>query len=182
MRFLVVFIDMLRADLCQTFEPSAPAGPMDTFFNRLGGTYYRRAFVPSPMTTRGIASFWSGLYPGKTGCHRARHWPRESMPAVLPNLFSVFEKAGYSLHCFLNRNEKANGLLPADWQERVHLNDSYDLQAFLRTVPKNDNQVIFVSLIDVHWFMTDHGYTLRGFNSPVHRDLGAGEGVKNFLR
>ncbi len=22
----------------------------------------------------------------------------------------------------------------------------------------------------------------RGFNSPVHRDLGAGEGVKNFLR
>ncbi len=23
---------------------------------------------------------------------------------------------------------------------------------------------------------------LRGFNSPVHRDLGAGEGVKNFLR
>ena len=24
--------------------------------DRLGGTYYRRAFVPSPMTTRGIAS------------------------------------------------------------------------------------------------------------------------------
>ncbi len=163
MRFLVVFIDMLRPDLCRTFEPSAPSGPMDGFFQRLGGTYFRRAFVPSPMTTRGVASFWTGLYPGKTGCHRAKHWPRDFMPADLPNLFSVFDRAGYSLHCFLNRNEKAFGLMPADWQERVHLNDSYDLQAFLQTVPQNDNQVIFVSLIDVHWFMTDHGYTVENF-------------------
>ncbi len=163
MRILIVFIDMLRPDLCRTFEPSAKAGPMDGFFSKLGGTVFRRAFTPAPVTSRSLACFWSGRYPAQTGCTKISRWPQDFMADDLPTLFSTFDRAGFSLHAFLNRNEKAFGLLPGTWQQKVQLNDGYDLEMFLRSVPKRDRQVIFVSLIDVHWFMTDHGYTLENF-------------------
>ena len=165
MRFLVVFIDMLRPDLCRTFEPLSQAGPIDDFFERMGGTFFRRAYTPAPITSRSLACFWSGLYPAATGCTRSKRWPRDFMASDLPNLFSTFDEAGYSIHGFLNRNEKVYGLLPSDWQRRIHLNDSYDLETFLLSVPKRDKQLVFVSLIDVHWFMTDHGYTQENFQA-----------------
>lgn len=163
MRILVVFIDMLRPDLCRTFEPTSEGGPIDGFFDELGGTAFRRAFTPSPITSRSIASFWTGLYPSAAGSARLTHWPRDFIPDEIPTIFSTFDAAGYSLHCFLNRNEKAYGLLPSNWHERVHLNDSYDLGQFASEIPKRDKQLVFVSLLDVHWFMTDHGYTNENF-------------------
>lgn len=76
MKILIVFIDMVRVDHLNTYNPRAKESLLDKRIRRLGGVLFTRCYTPGPDTPRSIACMQTGLYPYFNGCDTRIRWPK----------------------------------------------------------------------------------------------------------
>lgn len=163
MRVLTIFIDMIRANRLQTFNPEIQEEtPLDTAFKELGGTIYTNCFTPGPDTPRGMASYYTGLPPYLNGCTTRLKWPEFFLDTTLSTVFDLFLEEGYKLDIFSSPNEKKNGFLPEHISKMDIHNNDYDLDGYLSNISLAEKHHIFISLPDYHWAFDDYGYSHAG--------------------
>ena len=168
MKILILFCDMLRANLLRTFNSSIEQdGPMDQWFRRLGGTMYTNCYTPAPDTPRSMACFFTGRYPKHNGCYSRLQWPKYYLKANAKTFFDLFLENNYHLVMRVADTLERVGLLPLNITNE---NPSIDIfHALSSTVSELENRwstadklLGFISLPDYHMAMDDYGHNSWG--------------------
>jgi hypothetical protein len=162
MKVLMIFIDMIKGSDFTKNKSKASISSFNMFLNELGGTIFSKTFTEGPDTPRSMSSFYSGLSPSKNGCIDRLRWPRYFLNTE-NTIFDYFIENNYKLNFFSNPNERANGLFPEKISKMgdIH-NTSFDLKNFVENTIIADNQLLFISLPDLHFSMDDIGYNTLG--------------------
>ena len=167
MKILVLFCDMLRANLLHTFNPEAEGpGPLDDWFDRLGGTAFTRCYTPAPDTGRGLTCLVTGLYPRNHGCTLRTHFPKHFLQPSIDTVFDPFLEQGYHITVRINANKERLGILPPNITPENKAVDVFNyLPETLDSIKRNwstcADQCLFISLSDFHWALDDYGPNLE---------------------
>lgn len=156
---------MMRANLLKTFNNNIKEkGPMDYWFERLGGKCFINCYTPAPDSTRSLACLYTGKYPKKNGCVKRLTLPALYLKKDILNIFSLFEKYNYPMYFMLNKLYEKVGFFPVRGYRNTQI--FYSLGDFLDelkiAVAKNENIFSFIGLNDYHWAVDDYGHNSRG--------------------
>lgn len=168
MKILVLFCDMLRANLLRTFNPAIEKeGSMDQWFMQLGGTAYTNCYTPAPDTPRSLACFYTGLYPKHNGCRTRLQWPKQYLKTGIKTLFDLFLENNY--HVMIRETELRErvGQFPQNITNKNPFIDIFhDLSGLVDALKHRwhttDRLLAFVSLTDYHMAMNDYGHNSWG--------------------
>lgn len=168
MKILVLFCDMLRANLLRTFNSAIEKEEsMDQWFRQLGGTVYANCYTPAPDTPRCLACFYTGLYPKHNGCRTRLQWPKYYLKEGIKTLFDVFLENNYHLVIRENEFRECVGPFPQNiTNKNPSIDIFHDLSGFVGALKHHwhttDKIFAFASLSDYHMAMDDYGYNSWG--------------------
>lgn len=147
MKVLVVFIDMLRTDFLNMYNPKLKETPFDVFFKNLNGTLFDNVYTPCPDTGRSLSTFFSGKPCYENGCNKRGKFPGQFLE--IPTILDVLKDNDYEIQIFTHRSKV---LFPRSFQD-----DKYFCNSLEDLVIKDDS-FSFVDIPDLHHVLDDHGY------------------------
>jgi len=157
MKVLIIFCDMLRANLLETFKPETNSGqPMDDWFYRIGGTAFTNCYTPSPDTARSLACFYTGLYPKKNGCNHRIMWPEHFLDEKNKTIFDIFLDKSFSIVSYIDKRKSDIGFFPKRNKDSMNLYHKLD-DALSSPELESENLLFFAALDDCHFAIDDHG-------------------------
>ena len=162
MKVLMLFVDMLRPNRFGSYNSEAEINQIDELLEGLGGTIYTNCFSPAPDTPRSMACCYTGLLPMENGCDTRVKWPAKFLSNDTTNIFNPFIDNNYKMHFFSNPNERNGGLFPPGIESIGFHNEDYDMDNYLSKLDLTDNHLVFLSIPDYHWALTDWSYTKKG--------------------
>jgi len=145
MRILFFFCDMLRPDKVE-------GGQVYDIFKRLGGTWYTKAYTPTPETPRAMAAFYTGLYPAKNGCTKRGMWPYYFQKPELENIFSLLAKQGYKNYYYASPYSFSpkEGIAPKGFDQYAELVFDYKTLVEKALADKSENLCVYAGFDDYH--------------------------------
>ena len=162
MKVLMIFIDMVKGVDLSKNKSKMQTRAFKNYLDKLGGTIFTNTFTEGPDTPRSMSSFYTGKKPSENGCIDRLRWP-EYFLNTEETIFDYFIDNNFKLDFFSNPNERANGLFPKKISQlkNVH-NETINLNHFIDELTLSDDQLLFISLPDLHFSMDDIGYNLLG--------------------
>jgi hypothetical protein len=171
----MLFCDMLRPNLLQTFNPLLQeCGKMDQWLQALGGTVYTNCYTPGPDTARSLACLYTGLYPKHNGCCKRIQYPKFYLNPNVPTLFDAFLDNGYHFVIRVTNPELDLGIFPynitaSHKQISIYNHLPETMEAMRHKLKEHENTFVFLSLSDYHWAMDDYGCNDQGdFFGQLH--------------
>lgn len=164
MRILAIFIDALGSEYLNLCNEKAESTSMDELLKHMGGTLYTRCYTPAPDTARSSGCMWSGLYPKASHCDGRLKWPRDFLNKDVENIWQVFEKSGYRVNVFLDKNAEKLGLIYLSGREHLYTDSIYD---FFEHAEVTNNSFNFFYLPDLHYVMDELDYTENGYKEGI---------------
>ena len=157
MKVLIIFCDMLRANLLKTFNPEIRHNePIDEWLERLGGTAFTNCYSPAPDTARGMACFYTGLYPKDNGCTQRVTWPEFFLREDCQTIFDLFEEKSFTIVSYIDKRKAELGFFPKRNKSKMRL--FYNLNDAVSSPEINsENLLFFVALDDCHFALDDNG-------------------------
>lgn len=156
MKILMIFIDMLRPNLLNTYNKSMPINRIDRQIQNWGGTVYTNCFTPAPDTPRSNACLWSSRYPRDNGCDNRLKYPGFFMKDDVEDLFKILKKHNYSFNFYMHPSTKAVGVLPICVSNSGFYSNGQILEEFLKQVDVTENSLTYISIEDFHEVVTDY--------------------------
>ena len=163
----MLFVDMLRPNRFGIYNKDLEFNEIDKIINRIGGTLYTNCFSPGPDTPRGMACFYSGLYPYLNGCDTRVKYPGKFLKDDIPTIFDIFLKENYETHFFSNPNERKGGLFPSSISDLEKHNEDFDLKKYLEKISLEQKHLVFLSIPDYHWALGDWEFTSKGEREAI---------------
>ena len=155
MKILLVYADMVRPGLLNTFNPTATEGEIDRKLRKWGGTIYTNCFTPAPDSPRSSGCLWSSNYPSVNGCTTRTKYPRFFLKRPQDNFLSVLQEAGYKLHLFINKPCVKIGCLPVDFPGCCIDTNKAPLEELVSGFAPEENSLTYFYLMDYHIAVTD---------------------------
>lgn len=155
MKVLLVYADMVRPGLLNTFNPAAKEGEIDRKFREWGGTVYTNCFTPAPDTPRSSGCLWSSNYPSVNGCTTRSKYPRYFLKKPEDNFLSVLQNEGYKLNLFVNAPCVKIGCLPVDLPGCCIDTNKAPLAELLEGFVPEENSLTYFYLTDYHQAVSD---------------------------
>ena len=147
---------MLRASDLNSFGTTKSRCELDDLLEELGGTFYTNCYSPAPDTPRGLASFYTGLYPKGSGCTSRIEWPRFYLKQNIETIFSYFNSQGYTIDVNFTENEiRVGAMREQDIEKCTNHVTSKNLIASLGKIFKSDDSLVFLNLQDYHFAVDD---------------------------
>jgi len=169
MKILMIFMDMLRPNLMHTFNNDMKESELDRKIKHIGGTLYTNCISPGPDSPRSLACLWSGLYPAKNGCDKRIRWPGFYLVQKNTDILDVLESKGFIFNFFLNPNERILGYIPSGFNDKVNLNQDFNIEYFLNNIEIKDSSLTYLSLSDFHWAIDDFGPNMEAVSYGYER-------------
>ena len=179
MSTLILWIDMLRPNLLEDAKPNSVEKRFLDWIENLGGVNYTNAYTSHPDTPRGMASFYTGKLGGTNGCDSRLKWPRHYLKKDLETIFDPVLKQGHKVFAFSNPNERHVGLFPDIHNQNFIHNDELNLKKFLKEIAINNKDMVFISIPDYHWALTDYSYLKYGHKVGLRKTLKTLEVISN---
>lgn len=154
MKILIVFIDMVRVDHLNTYNPRAKESLLDKRIRRLGGVLFTRCYTPGPDTPRSIACMQTGLYPYFNGCDTRIRWPKFFIKDDITTIWDHISELGGVINLCHNRNEVITGFFRYCERSNVRMFDNP--QYFLEQGDFSDGSVSFIGIPDMHTALGDY--------------------------
>lgn len=155
MKILMIFIDMLRPNLLNTYNKQMPVNRIDKQIQKWGGTVYTNCFTPGPDTPRSNACLWSSQYPKENGCDNRLKYPHFFMRDDIEDLFKLLKKNHYSFNFYMHPATKDIGELPKCVSDCGFYSNGQILEEFLKQVEIGEDSLTYISLEDFHAVITD---------------------------
>lgn len=163
MKILIVFLDMIRTDHMNIYNPKCEDTPLDTYFKEIGGTLYNRCYTPGPDTPRSNACMQTGYFPNNNGCDIRLKWPRDY---IKPGIATFFDKAiekGYVINICSSDVLKHIGLLKIREEEKINwFNNPHD---FVEKSKITDDTICYIADQDMHFSIDDFNSTEYGIKN-----------------
>lgn len=158
MKFLVLFIDMLRPDLLHTWNQHADWTSIDKWMQKMGGTAYLRAYTPGPDTPRSQAAAWSSRYPKINGCDTRIKYPMYYLHHPKENFLRVFKDAGYQLNFYISKSAELLGELPENFKDSnaCCYSNGRLLKDFLTDLDICSDSLTYIFFDDFHYAVDDY--------------------------
>lgn len=161
MRILVVFIDMVRVDQLNLFNPTKSETAFDIVLRNIGGTLFTRCYTPGPDTPRSNACMQTGLYPYFNGCDTRIKWPRYFIKDDITTIFDHASAQGYRINACIRQHTLETGLLK--YGDDTHINFYVDYMDFVKNAAITENSLSFVYDPDWHTALSDYHAIRFGF-------------------
>lgn len=154
MRVLILFVDMVRANLLHVNNTTRVQTPLDGFLKELGGTNYTNCFSSAPDTGRALGVFLSGLSASENGCDNRVRYPRFFLKSN-DNLFDAFKKQGYKCDFYLHQHH----ILPESvMQQNIVLEER--LEDFCKNIELQEKHLLFCDIPTYHTVFDNEGFSL----------------------
>lgn len=154
MKFLMIFVDMLRPNLLNMGNKRIRDTELDKVLKPWNGTFYSNCFTPGPDTPRSTACLWSSLYPIKNGCNTRIRYPYFYLREPENNFLTLLKKNGYKMNFVINVQNEQLGELPVKFSEDCYYEDG-TLEERLKRVEVTDNSFTYISIQDYHAVVND---------------------------
>jgi hypothetical protein len=171
MSTLIIWIDMLRPNLIENSNIKSIEHQFMERIKSLGGKNYKRVFTPSPDTPRGMASFYTGKIPQQNGCNSRLTWPKYFLSELHQTIFDPILSNGNRVYAFSNPNERYVGLFPNSQDEKLIHNKDLNLDGYLDNINVKPGDLVFISIPDYHWTLTDYKYLKSGHVKGLERAI-----------
>lgn len=165
MKVLVLFFDMVRVNLTNTYSKTNYRSIFDNTLERIGGTLFTNCYTPGPDTPRSLACMWSSNYPLKNGCNNRLKYPKFYLNKNLKDWASYLKNCGYNMSFFLTPEERQLGELPASVSQYGYHSQGESLNDFLESLQVSDNSLTFIAVDVFHEVISDY-YARRKY---VHK-------------
>jgi hypothetical protein len=169
MKILIVFIDMLRPNMMNSFNPKVKRFELDDELEKIGGTIYNNCFTPSPDTPRSLACFWSGLNPHINGCDKRIKYPKFYLDSRNENMLQLLKNKNYSFNFFININKRRSGVLPDGFEDIGYHNEDLNLEKYLSGIKLEDDSFTFIDLSDFHYTNDDYSHNFLATKKGYER-------------
>ena len=161
MKILTIFIDMVRANRLQLFQPSITTkNKLSNYLESLGGTVFSNFITPGPDTARAMSAYFTGKDPWENGCDTRDKLPIAFLDKNLKTNIDLFEEYKYRQLFFSDPNGRIF-LFPKEYTSHQYNND-LKLSNFLEDINLSGNCHLFIGLSDFHWGLDDLGANLLG--------------------
>ncbi len=178
MKIFILFIDMFRPNLLNTWDEKNEISEIDRWMKKMGGIVYTNCWTPSPDTPRSLNAVWSGRYPKFNGCDTRIKYPKYNSYYPDKNFLRVFKNNGYDLNIFINYNPGVVGELPEDFDDENVWKDGRRIQSFLENLKLSDDSLTLVMFDDFHYALDDFNYTEEGRKLGNHLLISAIEMIE----
>ena len=154
MKFLFVFIDMLRPNLLNICNPKENRTSLDRLINQIGGTLYTNCYTPAPDTPRSHGCLLTSRYPKDNGINNRLYYPKYFMKPDCPDFLTILKEMGYEINIY-HRPRLRNdiGQFPSSVDSCVNPND-YSFKQYVDNLKIQDNSVTYFVLDDFHRVLT----------------------------
>lgn len=183
MRILLVFLDMFRVNLTNTYNENNERTLFDDSISKIGGSLYMNCYTPGPDTPRSNGCLWSSSYPKKNGCNNRLKYPKYYLKKR--DFLGILKRNGYDLNFYINPYTKEVGELPNSIEDCSYFSDGLSLDSFFNHARLSDNSLTYLSFGDFHYVISDtyaqkkyvkkaydlSGKIIDGVNSIVNYDL-----------
>lgn len=154
MKILLVFIDMIRVDFLNIYNPSANCSLLDKRLKRIGGIVYTNCFTPGPDTPRSMACMQTGLNPYYNGCDTRIKWPKYFVKDGISSIWDHAIEKGMKINLCCNKNETITGFFK--YQEHENIKLFYNPSDFISYGNFEENSLSFIGIPDMHTAVTDY--------------------------
>jgi hypothetical protein len=155
MKILMVFIDMFRIGLTNTFDSSKPKTEFDKQINRIGGVLYRNCYTPAPDTPRSNGCLWTSRYPSENGCDNRLKYPRYYIKPDIKDFLGILKENGYTFNFFIPEAMRRLGELPNSVTNIGNYSKDKTLEEFVENLCIEENSLTYLGFSDYHQVVTD---------------------------
>ena len=172
MKILVLFLDMLRANLLKICnENILIEGPIENILKKIGGTVFTNCYTPAPDTPRGLACFYTGLYPKTNGCTTRIQWPKYYLNSKCETIFDMLESKKYQSIVKVIESEYNVGFFPEKNEKKIKVCFDWNIyfNSIQNVINRNVNLFSFIDFSDYHMALDDFGGTPAGdYHGQLH--------------
>lgn len=161
MKILCVFLDMIRLDHLQLFNPEIKETSLDEFLSSLGGTLYTKCYSPGPDTPRSNACLQTGLLPCFNGCETRIQWPKFFIKDNISTIYDKLAQSGYRVNLCAETNLLDTGLFRYSPSEKIY--EYSTPKDFLENGIIEENTFSFIRTGDMHAAINDYHATEKSF-------------------
>ena len=161
MKILVVFIDMVRVDHLNQYNPKAKKTLLDGVLENYGGTLYTKCYTHSPDTPRSLACLQTGLMPFFNGCDTRIKWPAFFIKEEVSTIWDHASSLGYHVNLCCNENEIRTGFFKFQDKNIALYNNIED---FMYKADFSENSLSFIGIPDWHTAIGDYKETNYAFH------------------
>lgn len=161
MKILLVFIDMVRVDHLNVYNPSAKQTLLDSRIKKIGGTVYTRCYTPGPDTPRSMACMQTGLNPYFNGCDTRIKWPKYFVKDSISTIWDHAAQRGMKVNLCGNKNETVTGFFK--YAEHDNIKMFYEPSDFINKGDFDSDNLSFVGIPDMHTAIGDYSSTEYAF-------------------
>lgn len=182
MKFLLIFIDMLRPGLLSVYNSKNKENRIDKQLKQWGGTIYTNCYTPAPDTPRSNGCLWTSRYPKDNGCDNRLKYPHFFMKEECIDLFSVLNKTEeYQFNFYIHEATKNIGELPISVAEKGNYSGDIKLEEYLNGLTIEENSLTYFCLEDFHNVVTDCYAQKKHINLGYEKIGGALELIQKYL-
>ena len=162
MKILVIFIDMVRVDHLNTYNPQVRESLLDKRLVEMGGTVFTRCYSPGPDTPRSMACMQTGLFPHFNGCDTRIRWPKYFIKDGIDTIWDHAVDRGMKVNLCCNKNETITGFFKAKESDRISY--YYSPEEFVNKAYFGEDTLSFIGIPDMHTAISDYRATDYAFS------------------
>lgn len=171
MKFLLIFVDMLRPALLNVYDERNKENRIDRQLREWGGTVYTRCYTPAPDTPRSLGCLWTSRYPKDNGCDNRLKYPYFFQKKECVDLLSILKKAGYQFNFYMPESSRKIGGLPLAGMEGANYSGDVTLEEYLKTLVIEENSFTYFYLADFHKIV-DNYFSQRKYIELGYEKIG----------
>ena len=161
MKILIVFIDMVRVDHLNIYNPQARECLLDKRLVEIGGTVFTCCYSPGPDTPRSMACMQTGLYPHFNGCDTRIRWPKYFIKDGIDTIWDHAVAKGMKVNLCCNKNETITGFFNAKESDKITF--FFSPKEFANKAEFSEDSLSFIGIPDMHTAIGDYKATDYAF-------------------
>ena len=154
MKILIAFIDMVRVDHLNIYNPQVRECLLDKRLREIGGKVYTRCYSPGPDTPRSMACMQTGLFPHFNGCDTRIRWPKYFIKEGVDTIWDHAVERGMKVNLCCNQNETITGFF--NYKESKNISLFYSPDEFVNKADFHENSLSFLGIPDMHTAIGDY--------------------------
>ena len=155
MKFLLIFIDMLRPNLLNVYDNKNRENRIDKQLKMWGGTVYTNSYTPAPDTPRSNGCLWTSRYPKDNGCDNRLKYPYFFKKEDCVDLLTLLKKEGYQFNIYAHEATGKIGEFPISVSEIDNYSGDVKLEEYLKTLTIEKDSFTYFCLEDFHKVVTN---------------------------